>query len=260
MTNSGRSPISLEVDAEGIAVLHMRDVEGKNAFSRGFVDQLMARFDELLADDRVKVCVIAGLDEVFCAGGDREVLLSLADGKVAPYDLKLTRALLEVPIPTIAAMAGPAVGGGLIFGLSCDVVVLGRESRYGCNFLDMGFTPGMGTTQLLQVAVGDYVAAEMMFGCQYFRGSHFEQRGNVNYVVPSASVMETSMKVAARFADKPRFALEMLKRTLSLPRRRAFEDARTIESLMHEICFSHPETAERIRENYRQTNGEEDES
>lgn len=250
------SDIDLSVDESGIAVLHMRDETGKNAFSRTFVEQLLEKL-AALSDEKVKVCIIRGLDEVFCAGGDREVLLDLAEGRVAPYDLLLTRSLLEVPVPTIGAMAGHAVGGGLIFGLCCDVVLMGKESRYGCNFMDMGFTPGMGTTGLLQAAVGEYLAAEMMLGCQYFRGSHFEGRSNVNYVLPRDKVLDKAMSVARRFADKPRFALTLLKRSLSLPRRKAFEDARTVESMMHEICFAHPETSERIRENYTQTKDEE---
>jgi polyketide biosynthesis enoyl-CoA hydratase PksI len=134
---------------------------------------------------------------------------------------------------------------------------MGRESRYGCNFMDMGFTPGMGTTGLLQLAVGEYVAAEMMFGCQYFKGSHFEGRGGINYVLPREKVLKKAMSVAQRMSDKPRFALALLKRSLSLGRRRAFEDARTVESMMHEICFAHPETSERIRENYTPTKDED---
>jgi polyketide biosynthesis enoyl-CoA hydratase PksI len=248
--------IDLEIDDEGIAVLHMRDEAGKNAFSREFVGELLERL-QALADERVKVCVLRGLDEVFSAGGDRQMLLDLAEGRVAPYDLLLTRSLLEVPIPTIAAMEGHAVGGGLIFGLCCDIVLMGRESRYGCNFMDMGFTPGMGTTGLLQLAVGEYVAAEMMFGCQYFKGSHFEGRGGINYVLPREKVLKKAMSVAQRMSDKPRFALALLKRSLSLGRRRAFEDARTVESMMHEICFAHPETSERIRENYTPTKDED---
>lgn len=246
---SAEAEITLEVDDTGIAVLHMHDEAGKNAFSRSFVETLLRRLEALSAEE-IKVCVVRGLDEVFCAGGDRQVLLDLAEGRVAPYDLMLTRALLEVPVPTIGAMAGHAVGGGLIFGLCCDVVVMGRESRYGCNFMDMGFTPGMGTTTLLQAAVGDYVAAEMMMGCQYFRGAHFEGRSQINYVLPRAEVLDRAMEVARRMSDKPRFALALLKRALSLGRRKAFEEARMTESMMHEICFARPETAQRIREDY----------
>lgn len=242
---------------DGIADLHMCDVEGKNAFSRGFVDELMAGLRRAGADD-VRVCVLRGLEEVFSAGGDQSVLLGLAESTIAPYDLLLTRALLEVPVPTIAAMAGHAVGGGLVFGLACDVVLLGKESRYGANFMELGFTPGMGTTRLLQIAVGEHVAAEMMYGGQYFRGSHFEGKGSINYVLPKQKVESRARKVAQRFADKPRFALSLLKRSLALPRRKAFEEARAVESMMHEVCFSRPETRERIAENYtpiRDSNG-----
>ncbi len=245
--------VNLSVDDEGVAVIHMRDADNKNAFSAPFVEALTGCLDRVSTDPKSKVCVIQGLDKVFCAGGDQSVLTSLAEGKMAPYDLRLTRAVLEVPVPTIAAMAGHAVGGGLVFGLSCDVVLLGQESRYGCNFMDLGFTPGMGTTRLLQLSMGEYIAAEMMFGAQYFKGRHFEGRAQINYVLPKAEVLEQAMRVAARMADKPRFALELLKRTLAGPRRRAFEDARTTESLMHEICFSQPETLQRIQENYRST-------
>lgn len=242
--------VALDIDDQGIALLTMQDRAGRNAFSEAFVAELVARLAEVGADERAHVCVLAGLDDVFSAGGDREVLVGLAEGRIQPYDLVLTRAVLQVPVPTIAAMAGPAVGGGLVLGLACDVIVMARESRYGSNFMDLGFTPGMGTTGLLQAALGEHLAAEMMYGCQYFRGSHFEGRSLVNHIVPRADVLDRALSVAARFADKPRYALRMLKATLSLGRRQAYEQALTVESLMHQVCFGHPETLERIRENY----------
>jgi polyketide biosynthesis enoyl-CoA hydratase PksI len=248
--DGGKQRVELRVDEDGVAELWMRDELGKNAFSSDFVDELLARMAELAREGTAKVCVLRGLPEVFCAGGDRQVLLDLAEGNLAPYDLELTRTLLELPMPTIAAMEGHAVGGGLVFGLACDMVVLARESRYGSNFMDLGFTPGMGTTRLLQFAVGEYLAAEMMFGCQYFKGRHFEGKSQINYVVAKDQVLARARKVAMRLTDKPRFAIELLKRQLALPRRLAFEQARTAESMMHQVSFAAPETRERIRENY----------
>ncbi len=254
MSHVLKSRIAVTVE-DGVADLHMRDEDGKNAFSRAFVDELVAALTMVGQDERAKVCVLRGLPEVFSAGGDRSLLLELAEGHVAPYDLLLTRTLLEVPIPTIAAMAGAAVGGGLIFGLSCDVVLLAQESRYGVNFMDLGFTPGMGTTRLLQLAVGEYIAAEMMYGCQYFRGKHFIGRSLINHIEPRARVEDKARRVAWRMADKPRSALTLLKRSLSLKRRQAFEEARTVESMMHEVCFADPQTRARIRENYNSSAG-----
>lgn len=243
--------LELSVDAEGLALLRMRDAAGKNAFSQSFVAALVAALTALGRRDDVKVVVVCGLPEVFSAGGDRSVLLGLAEGRIAPYDLLLTRTLLELPQPSVAAMAGPAVGGGLVFGLACDLVFLARESRYGCNFMDLGFTPGMGTTRLLQAAVGSYVAAEMMLGAKYYRGAELAERAaQVNGVVPRAEVEARALDVAARLCEKPRGALLLLKRALGLPRRLAFEEARTLESMMHEICFADPATQASIRENY----------
>jgi polyketide biosynthesis enoyl-CoA hydratase PksI len=242
--------ISLTVDDEGIVRLRLADAENQNRFSLDFVAELREKLSAIAKDETAKVCILAGLEEVFCAGGDREVLMGLAEGRLEPYDLELTRQLIELPIPVIAAMAGHAVGGGLVFGLACDMVILGRESRYGCNFMDMGFTPGMGTTRLIQAAFGDYLSAEMMFGCQYFKGKKLEGRAMVNAILPRDEVEAHAEKMAARMADKPRKAITLLKRSLGLKKRRLFEEARTIESYMHELCFADPETQARIRENY----------
>ena len=243
---------TLQVE-DGVAVVRMQDVEARNTFHQAFVDELSTCLEAASRHAEAKVCVVCGLEDVWCAGGNREVLMSLSDGSASPYDLLLTRVLLEVSIPTIAAMAGHAVGGGLVFGLSCDMVVMGRESRYSSNFMDMGFTPGMGTTRLIEAAVGEHLAAEMMFGCQYFKGSHFEKRGLVNYVEPRHKVEKRAMKMASRLTDKPRYALTMLKHAVSLRRRKAFEDARAMESLMHTVCFANPETRAIIEENYTPT-------
>lgn len=244
------SLITIHHDNDGILVVHMHDKEGNNALGHHFIDHLYQILAQVAADESAKVCIFRGLPEVFCAGGDQQMLVELAEGKIAPTDILLSRAILELPIPTIAAMEGHAVGGGLTLGLCCDMVLLARESRYGCSFMNMGFTPGMGTTRLLQDAVGEYIAAEMMLGGQFFRGSHFEQRSLFNAVLPRDQVWNKAIEMASRIAEKPRFALQLLKNNLSLRKRLAFEEARTSEAAMHQISFSQKETLSLIRENY----------
>lgn len=242
--------VTITQDDQGIAILQMQDVAKKNALGTAFVEALTRALEQVSADPTVRVCLLRGLEEVFCAGGDQDLLVALAEGEVVASDIMLSRAVLEIPIPTIAVMEGHAVGGGLTLGLCCDVVMMARESRYGCSFMNMGFTPGMGTTRLLSLAVGEYIAAEMMLGGQFFRGSHFEGRTQINYVLSREKMWRKATQVAAAIAEKPRFALELLKRDLSLKKRRLFEEARTGEVSMHQVCFTQPETARRIRENY----------
>ena len=245
--------VSLELGDDGVAVLWIHDRINHNAFTEPMVQQLLTQLERLEQDPAVKVCVVRGLPDVFCAGAHQDMLLALARGQMAATDIVLSRYLLDVPVPTIAAMEGHAVGGGLALGLCCDMLLMARESRYGCSFMNLGFTPGMGITRLLQDAVGEYIAAEMMFGGQMFKGSQLEARSSINHVLPRARVLGKAMQLARRIAEKPRGALELLKRTLSVRRRQAFEQARTSEGMMHKLSFADPNTARRIQENYVRT-------
>jgi polyketide biosynthesis enoyl-CoA hydratase PksI len=247
-----KETISLTRGDDGIAVLHMCDIEGSNALSESFVHLFTEKLAVVADDALAKVLLLRGTDAIFCSGGDKSMLTALASGDIAATDIMVSRALLEVPIPTIAAMEGHAVGGGLTLGLCCDMLLMARESNYGCSFMNMGFTPGMGTTRLLQLAVGDYVAAEMMYGGRYFRGSHFEGLSQANYVLPKSKLWPRAMKLARRIAEKPRKSLELLKRSLSISKRQAFEEARTSESFMHEISFAQEETLKLIEDNYQE--------
>ena len=241
----------VRLQSEGdILLLCLQDEAEKNTFHHAFIAELQACLRAVAEDRRARVCVVRGLPEVFCAGAGEALLAELARGDMAPSDIVLSRQMLELPIPVIAAMEGHAVGGGLALALCCDLLLMARESRYGCSFLNMGFTPGMGTTRLLGEVVGDALAAEMMYGGQLFKGSHFEGRSSVNYVLPRAQVFAKAMELARRIAEKPRFTLELLKRDLSTRRRQLLDEALKNEAVMHQLCFARPETAERIREGY----------
>ena len=84
---SDKPRVTRTIDDAGLAELWMCDEVGNNAFSRAFVAELTDRMAELARSRAVKVCIIRGLPEVFSAGGDRSVLLDLAEGRLEPYDL-----------------------------------------------------------------------------------------------------------------------------------------------------------------------------
>jgi polyketide biosynthesis enoyl-CoA hydratase PksI len=242
--------IRLERSVDGIATIEMADVEGRNALSSTFAQDLLRAIEHAVACERVKVVVLAGLPDVFCAGATREVLEEVVSGHVVPGDLQLTRALLEIPVPLIAAMEGHAIGGGLALGLCADITLIARESRYGCTFMNLGFTPGMGVTRLLESMVPPAVAHEMMYTGEAFKGSHFADRGGFNYVLPRAQVRPKALELAASIADKPSVALTSLKRVLAAGKRQAFEASRADEVLLHTISFAQPDLLRRIEERY----------
>ncbi len=248
--SDGIGIVYLETHGDGIVTLHMRDTENKNIFSDAFVDALLGGLAEFTTLKDAKVLILRGLDDVFAAGADKDSLLAIADGRFHVKDLVISERLIELPVPVIAAMEGHAVGGGFVVGLCCDVVILAEDSRYGVNFMEMGFTPGMGCTRLLQGLVGPYIANEMMFTGARLKGKHFASNTGVNYVLPKNQVADKAMKLAQRIAEKPRPALEYLKYSVSLPKRQTLQEARVHEDFMHRLTFSAPGMRQRIEDLY----------
>ncbi|MCK6591272.1 MAG: polyketide synthase [Polyangiaceae bacterium] len=240
--------VELDRREGGVAVVTMRDAGGRNAMSERFVADLLAALRDAEAWSALKVVVLAGLPDVFSSGASLDMLVRLARGEIAPTDILLAKVLLDMPVPVVAAMEGHAIGGGLALGLAADVVMIARESRYGASFMNMGFTPGMGITKLLEHVVAPAVAREMLFTGEPKKGSFFEGKSGFNAILPKAEVMPRAMAMASRIADKPRISLEILKRSLTMDRRRAFETTHTVESLMHRVSLAQPEIAARIEE------------
>ncbi len=243
--------ISHDRDDQGIATVRMHDPERNNVFSDGLINGLIHALDVLESDKKTKVMILEGLPEVFSGGAEKETLLALSEGRLLVKDLLISERLVAAEFPVIAAMEGHAIGGGLVMALCCDIVVAARESRYGTVFMNMGFTPGMGCTTLLQDLVGPFVANEMMFTGKRFRGSELaEKRTNINYIMPRDRVRAKARDIALQIADKNIQSIHLLKYTLSARKKKLLIDARLQEDLMHRLSFDFPETRATIERFY----------
>ncbi len=236
---------------DGIYEVQLNDVANQNRLSDAFNDELLATLDDLAQRRDLKVVLLTGQAEVFCAGAPLELLHDLLVGKREAKDLELPDRVLSFPLPVVAALQGHAVGGGLTLALCCDLLVAAENSRYGMNFTDMGFTPGIGTTVLLPAMVGHHFAAEMMMTAKLYKGRELQGRGLFNYVVEAEAVEGVALDLARRMAEKPRYVLELLKESMARPRCQTLQAAIEREHMMHKFCFEQPETAALIRENYR---------
>jgi len=233
--------------ADGIGRVVLADARSSNALGEDMVIALEEAFGAIQRAADVRVVVLSGEGETFSCGAPRELLLRLAAGELSPTDILLPRLLLDCAVPVVAAMAGHATGGGFALGLAADIVVIGEESRYGFTFMNLGFTPGMGATKLCEHVLSPAVAHELLYTGELRLGRRLAGSG-VNYVVPREQVEAVALDVAARIAEKPRQSIAALKRTLSLPRRQAFEQSLTSESFMHQLTFS--AAARRIEADY----------
>jgi polyketide biosynthesis enoyl-CoA hydratase PksI len=245
--------IMVKGNGDGVVFLKLNDAKRKNTFTDDFIGHFIAALDTVEEKGDAKALVIHGLPDVFCAGADKKNLLALCDGTVHVKDLAVSRRLLEVGCPVIAAMEGHAVGGGLMLAVCCDMVVAARESRYGASFMELGFTPGMGCTRLLEELVGPYVASEMMYTARLFKGSELAEKGtNFNAIVPRTEVMKIAIDMARRISEKDREPLRLLKYALASRRRKTLVEAQVDEDLMHRITFALPQTRANIEAMYKE--------
>jgi polyketide biosynthesis enoyl-CoA hydratase PksI len=233
-----------------IGVLSMHDVQSKNTFVDAFVEEMMETLAGLQKNKTYKVILLTGLKDVFCAGASKDALMSIFDGELEVKDLALSELLLNVPVPMIAAMEGAALGGGFVVALCCDIVLMNEKKMYGTNFTNMGFTPGMGTTRLLQGLVGDFVANEMMFRGRLMKGKEYRGRSLINYILPSEEILPKAMDIALDIADKPLKTLQILKYSVSLNKRKLLLEARVHEDFMHKISFANEEVKKIIEAAY----------
>jgi polyketide biosynthesis enoyl-CoA hydratase PksI len=233
--------------ADGIARVTLADAASSNALGEEMVGALRVAFESIDRNNEVRVVLLSGEGDTFSSGAPRALLSRLAAGELRPADIVLPKLLLDCAVPVIAAMAGHATGGGFALGLAADIVLIADESRYGFTFMNLGFTPGMGTTRLCEHVLSTAVAHELLYTGELRRGSRFAGLG-INYVVSRDQVEPVALDVATRIAEKPRLSITALKRTLSLPRRQAFEHSITQESFMHQITL--PAAARRIEEDY----------
>lgn len=230
--------VALRQLEDGIIEIQMCDAAGKNGMSPAFSSAFLAALDTLVQNVDCRVALLTGLPGYFSTGATRETLQDIATGKLAPTELILGRRLIDLPMPVVAAAEGHAIGGGFALLMSCDLSVIAQQSRYGANFMSMGFTPGMGATRLLEYAFGPAIAHELLYTADLWRGERFAHTYGFNSILPREQVRRHALMLARAIAEKPRANLLRLKRVLSLPKRCAYEEAMTQESLMHEISFA----------------------
>ncbi len=246
--------MDISIDENEIAYLKMNDTEGLNTFSDDFIADVIKAVEDVEKLEP-KVLILSGLDEVFSAGADIKNLFTLCDGEVHVKDLMISEKLVEVPFPVIAAMEGHAIGGGLAMATCCDIVVAAKESRYGAVFMSLGFTPGMGMTELLAELMGQFVASEMLYTAKRFKGSQLANKGtNINYILPKNKVMKKAFDIALQISEKNKKSIYLLKNAQAARKKRLLIEARVKEDLMHRLSFGFPETRKTIEEFYAGNN------
>ncbi|MBE0616683.1 MAG: enoyl-CoA hydratase/isomerase family protein, partial [Proteobacteria bacterium] len=166
-------------------------------------------------DDHVGAVIITGSDKAFGAGADLKMISDL-DGTVAAHRFfgrlggEPYRRLASMGKPTIAAVAGLALGGACEVALACDLRIAADNASFGLPEVKLGLLPGGGGTQRLPRLVGVTKAKELLFTGDPIDAQEAYRIGLVNKVVPLERLLEEAQAMAARIASRPAFALRMI--------------------------------------------------
>lgn len=228
--------------AGGIATLTMNRPEARNALTRDMMMGLAEALPRLANDPAVRLVVLTGAGEAFCAGGDVKGFARNAAGAPATvsFDHKVTdlrarmevsRWLHEMPKPTLAVIPGPAAGAGLSLALACDLRIAADSAKFTTAFSKIGLSGDFGGSWFLNHLVGAAKAREMYFTGEVLRGDEALRIGLVNRVVPAAQLPAAAAAWAAELAALPTIALGYMKRNLNTGLRGSLSDVLDAEAI-----------------------------
>jgi enoyl-CoA hydratase len=209
------SLVTLEAK-EGVALISMNRPP-VNALNEQVREQLVARCHEAQRRDDVRAVVVAGAGKHFAAGADINELegLSLAEMAAAVHRLQSSLgAVATIEKPTIAAINGFALGGGLEIALGCDFRIVGESAKLGLPEIQLGVIPGGGGTQRLSRLVGPAIAKNMLYTGRHVAAEEAVRIGLAEEVVPAERTLERATELAATLAAGPALALRAAKLTV----------------------------------------------
>jgi enoyl-CoA hydratase len=194
-----------------------------NAIDADALSSLFDIHDAIRADASIRAVVVTGSPRVFCAGVDIRMIRELLERSDGPQTMlgfirriqAFFAAWQALPIPTIAALAGSATGGGLEFALASDLRVAGEDARFGLTEVKIGLIPGGGGTQRLTRVAGISTATRLMLTGELISGSEAHRLGIVHLAVPADRVEQRAFEWADELATRSPSALRELKNCLA---------------------------------------------
>lgn len=213
--------ILLEV-RDGAAWITINRPHAMNALSREAVIEIDRTVAELEHRDDVRCLVFRGAGNAFCAGGD----LRYFKETVGSGDMNKFRGYLQLcqdmyrrvenfPRPTIAAVNGVAVAGGLELILSCDMVVAAESARIGDGHANFGIIPGGGGAIRLPRKIPMAFAKRLLFTGNLFPAAELHKQGLVNEVVPDAELDATVNKLVSQVTKNSALGLRVIKQLVN---------------------------------------------
>jgi E-phenylitaconyl-CoA hydratase len=201
---------------------------------------------EFRDDPEAWVAIITGTGEVFSMGADHNKLLRPWADKLFKEPPMITRGL-DIWKPLIAAINGPARGGGFEIALACDIRIASENAYFQFPEVGRGLIPGLGGTQRLQKMVSPARASEMILLGTPVSAEEAYRLGLVNKVVPLTQLLPTAREWAAKICEKGPLAIRRAKEAMIRGRDMTLEDGLRLELVFFEEMLQSEDYKEGLR-------------
>jgi enoyl-CoA hydratase len=218
-TDMGYQTILAEVRGK-VGLITLNRPQALNALNAALIAEVSQVIDLWEANDAIGCIVLTGSDKAFAAGADikemqaKTYMQAYKEDFIGAWDR-----VARCRKPTLAAVAGFALGGGCEVAMMCDIIIAADTAKFGQPEIKLGVMPGAGGTQRLTRFVGKAKAMDMCLTGRMMDAAEAERSGLVSRVVPAADLLNEAMKTAAVIADMSLVATMMTKETIN----RAYE-------------------------------------
>ena len=229
------------------AVATINRPKALNALNSEVLADLNELVDTVNADEEIRALVLTGAGEKsFVAGADIGEMSTLTKAEGEAFGKKgndVFRKLETMPIPTIAAINGFALGGGCELSMSCDIRICSDTAVFGQPEVGLGITPGFGGTQRLARLVSPGMAKQLIYTARNIKADEALRIGLVNAVYPAEELMAAAEKMADTIAKNAPIAVRACKKAINEGLDVTMDEAIVIEEKLFGSCF---ETADQI--------------
>ncbi|XP_074877175.1 methylglutaconyl-CoA hydratase, mitochondrial isoform X6 [Buteo buteo] len=194
----------LDDEHKGIVVLGLNRSQAKNALNKNLLKMMSKAVDALKSDKKVRTVIFRSeVPGIFCAGADLKERAKMHSSEVSSFVSKARATINEManlPVPTIAAIDGTALGGGLELALACDIRVAASSAKMGLVETKLAIIPGAGGTQRLPRTIGVSLAKELIFSARIVDGEEAKSIGLISHVVEQNEAGDAAYRRALALA------------------------------------------------------------
>ena len=229
-----------------VGLITLNRPEARNALNRQLMLELGEALNRFDADEHVGCVVITGSEKAFAAGADIKEMkeFTFVEAFRTNFVTAEWETAARVRKPLIAAVAGYALGGGCELAMMCDFIIAADTAKFGQPEINLGVIPGVGGTQRLTRIIGKAKAMDMCLTGRFMDADEAERSGLVSRVVPADDLIEETLKIAAKIAEKSPIAAMAVKEAVNRSYETTLAEGLSFERRLFHALFATEDQSE----------------